>query len=142
MFSDVDESNGLIHLRCSRPVNEMTARVESALKEHGLRVFARVDHSNAAAEAGLTMRPAQVLLFGNPQVGTPAMIAAPTLAIDLPSKALIWEDEDGSVWLTYNAPDYLKKRHGIPEELARSLSKLAGLLNGVVKHQESGAATS
>lgn len=136
MFSDVGESSGLIHLRCNRSVSETTALLESALKEHGLRVFARIDHSRAAAEVGLKMRPAQVLLFGNPRVGTPAMIAAPTLAIDLPSKALMWEDEDGRVWLTYNAPDYLKKRHGIPEELAGSLGKLAGLLDKVAKQQE------
>lgn len=142
MFSDVDESNGLIHLRCNRSVSATAARLESVLKEHGLRVFARIDHSQAAAEVGLNMRPTQVLLFGNPLVGTPAMIVAPTLAIDLPSKALIWEDQDGSVWLTYNAPDYLKKRHGIPDELASSLSRLAGLLNGVAQYQEPEAGTS
>lgn len=141
MFSHVDESNGMIHLRCNRSVSETTARLESVLKEHGLRVFARIDHAHAAAEAGLKMRPAQVLLFGNPLVGTPAMIAAPTLAVDLPSKALMWEDQDGNVWLTYNAPDYLKKRHGVPDELAGSLSKLAGLLNGVAKYQEPEAGT-
>lgn len=109
------------------------ARLESLLKERGVRIFARIDHYTAAAEAGLRMRPTQVLLFGNPAVGTPMMAAAPTLAIDLPSKALIWEDGTGRVWLTYNAPEYLKNRHDIPESLAEHLNTFEELLREVAR---------
>jgi uncharacterized protein (DUF302 family) len=133
MALTTEENKGLIHLQCSRSVEETVARLESALKEYGLRIFARVDHSAAAAEAGLKMRPTQVLLFGNPATGTSMMIAAPTLAIDLPSKALIWEDETGKVWLTYNSPEYLKKRHDVPESLVGPLYGLADLLRELAK---------
>ncbi len=131
MLSATEQTRGLIHLECSRPVEETVARLESALKERGLRVFARIDHSKAAAEVGLKMRPTQVLLFGNPSTGTPMMIAAPTLAIDLPSKALVWEDEAGKVWLSYNAPEYLKHRHDIPESVVGPLNGLTDLLRAV-----------
>lgn len=128
-----EQGNGLVHLKCGHSVPETIVRLESILGEHGLRIFARIDHSAAAAEAGLKMRPTVVLIFGNPSVGTPMMIAAPSLAIDLPFKALVWEDNAGSVWLTYNTPEYLKKRHGVPEALIGSLGGLANLVRQATK---------
>lgn len=133
MSSNTEQDNGLIHLKSNYSVPETMKRLESALKKRGLRVFARIDHSGAAAEAGLKMRPTKVLLFGYPSGGTPLIIAAPTLAIDLPFKTLVWEDETGKAWLTYNTPEYLKKRHGVPESLIKNLSGLADLLSAVVK---------
>lgn len=133
MPSNTKQGDGLIHVMCGHSAPETIARLESTLKERGLRVFARIDHSAAAAEAGLRMRPSAVLIFGKPTGGTPMMIAAPTLAIDLPFKALIWEDDTGKVWLTYNAPEFLKRRHGVPERLMGNLDGLANMLRDAVK---------
>lgn len=124
---------GMIHLACSHSVDETVARLVSSLRARDVHVFARIDHSRAAAEVGLNMRPTQLLLFGNPAIGTPMMIAARTLAIDLPSKALVWEDETGKVWLTYNAPEYLENRHDLPESMIGSLYKLADVLSEAAK---------
>lgn len=126
-------SEGMIHLACSHSVDETVARLASSLRARDVHVFARIDHSQAAAEVGLNMRPTQLLLFGNPAMGTPMMIAARTLAIDLPSKALVWEDETGKVWLTYNAPEYLGNRHNLPESMIGSLNKLADVLSEAAK---------
>jgi uncharacterized protein (DUF302 family) len=92
-----------------------------------------VDHSGEAEKAGLKMRPTQVILFGSPKAGTPVMVAAPTTAIDLPLKALVWEDAEGKVWLTYNSPDYLQRRHGIPEELVKNIAGAGAVLAEAVK---------
>jgi uncharacterized protein (DUF302 family) len=80
-------------------------------------VFALIDHSGEAAKAGMTMRPTKLLIFGNPQAGTPLMLAAPRSAIDLPLKLLVWEDGQGRVWISYNSLSYLGERHGLPEGL-------------------------
>jgi len=123
MLADAADGNGMIHLRCSRSVTEIVDRLEAVLKDRGTRIFARIDHSLAAAEAGISMRPMQVLLFGNPIVGTPMMIAAPTLGL-ICLKVLVWEDEAGTVWLTYNTTEYLKNRHGIPVSLVSPLERV------------------
>ena len=94
----------------------------------GLTVFARINFSGDAEKVGLKMHPAQLLIFGNPKAGTPLMIASPTIAIDFPLKALAWEDADGKVWLTYNAPEYLKERHGLPEQLLKNISGIGELV--------------
>ena len=119
---------GLTHLPSRYSVPETLARVESALQAKGITVFARVDHSGEAEKAGLVMRPTQLLIFGSPKAGTPIMLAAPTSAIDLPLKALCWEDADGKVWLSYNTPEYLQQRHGFPPELIRNIAGAAALL--------------
>src|SRR5215467_7706611 len=93
---------GMVHVRSHYSVPKTLERLEAALRAHGLNIFGRVDHSGEAEKAGLAMRPTQVLIFGSPKVGTPLMVAAPTLAIDLPLKALVWEDAAGEVWLSYN----------------------------------------
>ncbi len=114
---------GLVQIRSCYAVDETLQRLESAFATHGLQVFARVDHSGEAEKAGMKMRPTKLLIFGSPKAGTPLMVAAPTLAIDLPLKALVWEDETGTVWLTYNSPEYLRERHGVPSELINNLTE-------------------
>ena len=125
--------NGMVHLASRRSVAETLAKLESILKAKGVMVFARVDHGGEAEKAGLKMRPTQVLIFGNPKGGTPVMVAAPTVAIDLPLKALAWEDADGKVWLSYNSAEYLKDRHSIPAELVKNLAAVTPLLEEAVK---------
>src|ERR1700681_4844163 len=111
------QGNGLVQVASRYSVDESVRRLQAAFAEKGLQIFARVDHSGEAEKVGLKMRPTQLLIFGSPKGGTPLMIAAPSLAIDLPLKALVWEDAEGKVWLTFNNPDYLKERHAVPEEL-------------------------
>jgi len=120
--------NGMIHLTSPYSVPETLRRLESLLQARGLAIFARVDHSGEAEKAGLKMRPTELLIFGSPKQGTPLMVASPTLAIDLPLKALAWEDASGKVWLSYNTPEYLKQRHKIPDELLKNISGVGALL--------------
>jgi uncharacterized protein (DUF302 family) len=92
------------------------------LKSKGVAVFALIDHSGEAEKVGLKMRPTKLLIFGNPKAGTPLMLASPSSALDLPLKILIWEDGEGKVWLSYNSPEYLKERHGLPQELMQNVA--------------------
>jgi uncharacterized protein (DUF302 family) len=125
--------NGLVHLRSPYSVAETLKRLERVLQTRHHRVFARVDHSGEAEKVGLKMRPTQLIIFGSPKSGTPLMVASPTLAIDLPLKALVWEDTDGKVWLSYNSPDYLKRRHEIPDELVKNIAGAGAVLEEAVK---------
>jgi uncharacterized protein (DUF302 family) len=106
---------GMVSVASPYAVGETTERVLHVLKQAGMTIFARIDQQSAAREVGLTMRPMILLVFGNPKGGTPLMQAYPTLAIDLPLKALVWEDADGKVWVSTNTPDYLRRRHGLAE---------------------------
>jgi uncharacterized protein (DUF302 family) len=115
------------------PVDDAIARVERALTAAGMKVFARIDQAAEARAVGLTMRPAVVLIFGNPKGGTPLMVARPTVAIDLPLKALAWEDEEGQPWLTYNTPALLVARHGVDPKLAATLAPVGALLEKAVR---------
>ena len=124
---------GIIDVPSSYSVPETLARLEALLREKGLTVFARVDHSGEAEKVGLKMRPTQLLIFGSPKAGTPLMVAAPSLAIDLPLKALAWEDAQGKVWLSYNAPEYLQQRHGIPCDLLKNIAGAGALLEKAVE---------
>jgi uncharacterized protein (DUF302 family) len=123
----------MVHVHSPYAVPETLKRLESILKAKNLTVFARIDHSGEAEKVGLKMRPTQLIIFGNPKGGTPPMVAAPTLAIDLPLKALAWEDADGKVWLSYNSPDYLKRRHEIPDDLVKNISGVGPLVEEAVK---------
>lgn len=125
--------NGLIHLHSKYSVDKTVQRLESVLAAQGVKEFCRIDHSGEAEKAGLQMRPTKVLIFGNPKGGTPLMLAAPSLAIDLPLKALIWEDADGDVLVSYNSPEYLRRRHGVPEELLKNIAVIGSLLQRVVE---------
>ena len=126
-------NTGMIDLPSPYSVPDTLARLESILKERGVRVFACVDHSGEAAWGGLAMRPTQLLIFGSPKGGTPLMVAAPSVAIDLPLKALAWEDERGKVWLSYNDPEYLQQRHGFPVELLKNIAEVSALLQKAVE---------
>ena len=90
-------------------------------------MFAVVDHSGEAENAGMHMRPTKLLIFGNPKAGTPLMLAAPSVAIDLPLKILVWEDTAGKVWISYNSPAYLQARHGLPQELIQNIAAVEAL---------------
>lgn len=126
------EDNGLVHLSSPHTVLETLARLETIVQAKGLTILARIDHSGDAAKAGLTMQPTKLLIFGNAKAGTPLMVAAPSLAIDLPLKALVWEDDQGKVWLSYNSPDYLMKRHSIPESLMQNIAGIAAICSQAV----------
>ena len=126
-------NTGMIDLPSPYSVPDTLARLESILKERGVSVFACVDHSGEAAKAGLAMRPTQLLIFGSPKGGTPLMVAAASVAIDLPLKALAWEDERGKVWLSYNDPEYLQQRHGFPVELLKNIAEVSALLQKAVE---------
>ena len=114
--------NGLLQVASPYTVDETLRRLESVLAERGVQVFALIDHSGEAEKVGLKMRPTKLVIFGNPKGGTPLMVAAPTLAIDLPLKALVAEDEGGKVWVSYNSPEYLQQRHGVPEDLMKNIA--------------------
>jgi uncharacterized protein (DUF302 family) len=120
--------NGMVHLRSHYSVQETLQRLESVLRAHGLSVFARIDHSGEAEKVGLKMPPTQLLIFGSPKAGTPLMVASPTLAFDLPLKALAWEDADGTVWLSFNSLEYLKQRHNVPDHLMTNIAGARVLL--------------
>ena len=124
--------NGMTHLSSPYGFAETIKRLESLLQTQGLSVFCRIDHSGAAEKTALKMNPTQVIIFGSPKGGTPLMIASPTVAIDLPLKALIREDGGGKVWISYNTPEYLKQRHDIPEELLKNIAGIGPLLQKVV----------
>ena len=126
-------NNGLIHLASKHSVDETMQRLEQLLGQKGVMIFARIDHSGEAAKVGLEMRPTKLLIFGSPKAGTPLMQAAPTVAIDLPLKALFWQDAEGNVWLTYNDPAYLEQRHGIPAELLPNIAGVSGLFAKAVE---------
>ena len=122
------EIPGLASLPSKYPVDKTLNRLQSILAEKGVAIFAVVDHSGEAAKAGMEMRPTKLVVFGNPKGGTPLMIAAPSVAIDLPLKALIWEDSDGNIWISYNSPTYLQQRHHFPPELIKNIAGVTELL--------------
>src|ERR1700686_2521719 len=121
--------NGLAQVLSHYSVEETVRRLEAAFTAKGLQVFALVDHSVEAEKVGLKMRPTKVVIFGSPKAGTPLMVAAPSLAIDLPLKALVAEDAEGKVSVTYNSPEYLQERHRVPPELIKNLAG-AGVVIG------------
>ncbi len=113
---------GLVRLASRYSVDETVQKLQAAFLGKGMQVFAVIDHSGEAAKVGLTMPATKVVIFGSPKGGTPLMVAAPSLAIDLPLKALVAEDAAGKVWVTYNDPEYLRQRHGVPAELIKNLA--------------------
>lgn len=125
--------NGVVNVASDHSVPESIDRLESLVKSKQLTVFARIDFSGDAAKAGLTMPPTQMLIFGNPRAGTPLMLAAPSVALDLPLKALAWQDSNGQVWLSYNAPEYLKSRHGVPDALLPNIAGIKMLVEQAAK---------
>lgn len=125
--------NGIVTLRANRSVGDIVAALLATLQEKGIRLFALIDHNGEAKKAGLEMPPTKLLIFGNPKAGTPLMLAAPTIAIDLPLKILVWQDAEGQVWITYNAPDYLQHRHSLPDKMVANISIVASLAENAAK---------
>ena len=125
-------ADGLVAVKSSHDVKATADKLESVLKEKGMTVMARVNHQQGAEKAGMELRPTEVVIFGNPTVGTPLMQCAQSVAIDLPQKALIWEDANGEVWLGYNNPEYLKNRHSI-EGCDEVLDKVSVALGNFAK---------
>ena len=122
-----DNGKGLIDIPSSHSVDETITKLEGILQAKGITLFALVDHSGEAAKAGMKMRPTKLLIFGNPRAGTPVMLAAPSSAIDLPLKILVWEDDQGKVWITYNSPSYLQERHNLRSELLPNIAVIETL---------------
>jgi uncharacterized protein (DUF302 family) len=114
--------NGMVHLPSKYSVAETIARLQGFVLAHGMSILARIDHEADARKAGLQMQPAQLLIFGDAKAGTPLMVAAPTLALDLPLKALVWEEFEGRVWLSFNSTEYLKHRHNVPAGLIANIA--------------------
>ncbi len=118
------ESTGVKDVVSSYPVEESIRRLDEVVRGRGLLVFARIDFSGDASRAGLALRPMQALLFGNPKAGTPLLAAKPRAGVDLPLRVLAWEDEVGVVRLSYDAPEWITARHGLPAPLVRNLAAI------------------
>src|SRR2546423_15494422 len=114
------QSNGLLQIASKYTVDETVKLLEGVLAEKGVQLFAVIDHSGEAEKVGLKMRPTKLLIFGNPKGGTPVMLAAPSSAIDLPLKTLIWQDAEGKVWISYNSRAYIQERHNLAPELLQN----------------------
>jgi uncharacterized protein (DUF302 family) len=126
-------NNGIVNKPSHHSVDETLAKLQTILQAKGIAVFALVDHSGEAAKVGMKMRPTKLLIFGNPKGGTPLMLAAPTIAIDLPLKILIWEDDQGRVWVSYNTPEYLAERHDLPLHLTENIAIIATLAGNIAE---------
>ena len=116
-----ETNNGIVAQPSNHSVEQTVDRLKNILQSKGVTLFALIDHSGEAEKVGVKMRPTKLLIFGNPKAGTPVMLAAPSSAIDLPLKILIWEDAQGKVWVTYNSPVYLQERHSLPPELLHNI---------------------
>lgn len=124
--------NGTISVKSMHDVKTTADRLEAALNSKGMTVFTRINHAEGAQKVGMQLRPTELVIFGNPKVGTPLLLCAQSVAIDLPQKALIWEDKDGAVWYTYNDPGYLATRHNI-SKCEEALKKVSGALGNFAK---------
>jgi uncharacterized protein (DUF302 family) len=118
----IKRKNGIVDVPSNHSVDETVERVKSILQSKGITLFALIDHSGEAEKVGMRMPPTKLLIFGNPKGGTPLMLAAPSIAIDLPLKILVWQDGQGKVWLSYNSPEYLQERHGLPQDLVKNIA--------------------
>ena len=125
--------SGIVTERSSHTVDQTVQKLEEILQAKGVKLFAVIDHSGEAERAGLHMPPTKVLIFGNPKAGTPLMLAAPTIAIDLPLKILVWEDAAGAVNVSYNSPAYLQGRHGVPLDLLQNIEVVEALVSAAIK---------
>src|ERR1700720_3324104 len=120
-------NNGIVNKPSKHSVEQTVEALTNILKSKGVPLFTVIDHSGEAEKVGLKMHPTKLLIFGNPKAGTPLMLASPSSAIDLPLKLLVWEDAQGKVWLSYNSPEYLRERHGLPQDLMQNIAVVEGL---------------
>jgi uncharacterized protein (DUF302 family)/uncharacterized membrane protein YidH (DUF202 family) len=118
----LDSNTGIVDVPSKHSVDQTVEKFKGILNAKGVTLFALVDHSGEAEKVGMKMPPTKLLIFGSPKAGTPVMLAVPSIAIDLPLKVLVWEDSSGHVWVSYNSPAYLQKRHGVPSELMQNLA--------------------
>jgi uncharacterized protein (DUF302 family) len=126
-------NNGIVNQPSKHSVDETLGKLQDSLEAKGIAVFVLVDHSGEAAKVGMKMRPTKLLIFGNPKGGTPLMLAAPSIAIDLPLKILIWQDEEEKVWVSYNSPEYLAERHGLSPNLAQNIGFIETLASSIAE---------
>jgi uncharacterized protein (DUF302 family) len=124
---------GVVSKPSAHSVEETVDRLEAVLREKNIHIFVRIDQRAEAEKAGIEMPAMELLIFGNPKGGTPLMIAEPTIGIDLPLKAMAWEDRDGKVWLSYNAPEYLQDRFSISEDLIKNISIIGALIEQALR---------
>ena len=118
----LNSGKGIVDLPSNHSVDQTVEKLKGILNEKGVTLFALVDHSGEAEKVGMKMPPTKLLIFGSPKAGTPLMLAVPSIAIDLPLKVLVWEDSSGKVWISYNSPAYLQKRHNVPDELMQNIA--------------------
>ena len=123
----MSQANGIVDKLSHHSVVDTVEKLKGILLSKGVMLFAIVDHSGEAEKVGMKMRPTKLLIFGSPKAGTPLMQAAPSVAIDLPLKILVWEDEQGKVWVSFNSPAYLQQRHGIPPDLLQNIAVVESL---------------
>jgi len=132
LASQAYADNGIISVKSSHDVKATADRLENTLKQKGMTVFVRINHAEGAQKVGIKLRPTELVIFGNPKVGAPLMQCSQSAAIDLPQKALVWEDSEGQVWLSYNDPNYLVDRHGIAQ-CAEVIKKIENALSNFAK---------
>jgi uncharacterized protein (DUF302 family) len=120
-------AKGIVEIAAQHSVDETVEKLKNILAAKGVALFALVDHSGEAEKVGMKMRPTKLLIFGSPKAGTPLMLAAPSIAIDLPLKILVWEDAQGKAWISYNASEYLRERHNLPSELLQNIAVIETL---------------
>src|SRR5277367_4359327 len=123
----LSKDNGIVAIAGNHSVDETVEKLKGILQARGVTLFALVDHSGEGEKVGMTMPPTKLLIFGSPKAGTPLMLAAPSIAIDLPLKILVAEDSHGKVWLSYNSPEYLEERHGLSKDLLQNIAVVATL---------------
>ena len=123
----LSKDNGIVAIASNHSVDQTVENLKGILQTKGVTLFALVDHSGEAEKVGMTMPPTKLLIFGSPKAGTPLMLAAPSIAIDLPLKILVAEDSQGKVWISYNSSEYLQERHNIPKDLLQNIAVVATL---------------
>jgi uncharacterized protein (DUF302 family) len=126
-------NNGIVNKPSKHSVDDTLGKLQNILKAKGIAVFALIDHSGEAAKVGMKMGSTKLLIFGNPKGGTPLMLAAPSIAIDLPLKILIWQDDQEKVWVSYNTTEYLAERHGLPPHLAQNIGFIETLAANIAE---------
>lgn len=127
------DMNGIVSIPSNHSVDETVDKLKNLLAAKGITLFAVIDHSEEAAKVGMKMPNTKLLIFGSPKGGTPLMLAAPSIAIDLPLKILVAEDSHGKVWVSYNSPEYLKDRHGLPQDLVQNMAVVETLAANAAK---------
>ena len=124
----MEKQAGIVNRPSHHSVERTVDRLKDILLSKGITLFAVIDHSGEAGKVGLKMPPTKLLIFGSPKSGTPLMLASPSIALDLPLKILVWEDSDGKIWLSYDSPEYLQERHGLPKDLLQNIAVVETLV--------------